>query len=294
MGRLIVNADDFGLTSGVNRAIAELHHAGLLTSASLMAWAAATVEAIDLARSMPALGIGCHVVLVDGAPVLPADQIPTLVDRETGRFPSLLSAFLFKLFTGRVRTEEIEAEAAAQIGLLKRQGLRLTHLDTHMHTHAFSAVLRPLLRAGRAGGIRAIRHPFEPAWAVRASRGASLTRVAALTALRSFEERSRRMLAAEGFVTAEGTIGMAGTGTLDAPALRTLLQQLPAGTWELVTHPGYNDEGLAKVQTRLRASRDVERQSLGTITEFPGIELASFADLTNSAPTDLFSARSGG
>lgn len=281
-GRLIVNADDFGITAGVNRAIVELHHAGLVTSASLMARAAASEEAMELARSMPALGVGCHVVLVDGEPVLPAHKVPTLVDRKTGRFPSSLGGFLLRLFAGRIRSAEIEAEATAQIALLQRQGLRLTHLDSHMHTHVFSAVLRPLLRAGRAAGIRAIRHPFEPEWAVRAAAGASLTRVASLTALRALESRSRRILLRESFVTTDGTIAMAGTGTLDASTLRSLLQTMPSGTWELVTHPGYNDAILAKMNTRLRASRDVERQSLHAIQEFPAIQLASFAHLTNA------------
>jgi len=274
-----VNADDFGLTSGVNRAIAELHNAGVVTSASLMACAAATEEAIELARSMPTLGVGCHIVLVDGEPVLPAHQIPTLVDRKTGRFPSSLDKFLAGLFTGRIRAAEIEAEAAAQVGLLQQRGVRLTHVDSHMHTHVFSAVLRPVLRAAGAAGIRAIRHPFEPEWAARATAGASLRRIAALTALRTLEPRSRRILAGEGFVTTDGTIAIAGTGTLNASALRSLLERLPPGTWELVTHPGYNDASLAQVRTRLRASRDVERQSLLAVREFPAIQLASFADL---------------
>lgn len=279
MGRLIVNADDFGLTSGVNRAIAELHDAGVVTSSSLMARAAAAEEAIELARSMPNLGVGCHIVLVDGEPVLPAQEVPTLVDRKTGRFPSSLDRFLARLFTGRIRAAEIEAETAAQIGLLQHRGLRLTHVDTHMHTHVFSAVLRPVLRAAGAAGIRAIRHPFEPEWAVRATKGASLRRIAALTALRTLEPRSRRILAGEDFVTTDGTIAMAGTGTLDASTLRSLLERLPSGTWELVTHPGYNDASLAQVKTRLRASRDVERRLLHAVREFPSIQLTSFAHL---------------
>jgi chitin disaccharide deacetylase len=282
-GRLIVNADDFGMTSGVNRAIVELHNAGLVTSVSLMARAAASEEAIEFARSMPTLGVGCHVVLVDGEPVLPAHQVPTLVDRKTGRFPNSLGEFLLRLFAGRIRSAEMEAEAAAQIALLQRHGLRLTHMDSHMHTHVFSAVLRPLLRAGHAAGIRAIRHPFEPEWAVRATAGASLTRVASITALRALESRSRRILLQEGFETTDGTIAMAGTGTLNASTLRSLLQKMPPGTWELVTHPGYIDARLVKMKTRLCASREVERLSLHAIQEFPALQLASFAQLTNAA-----------
>ena len=284
MRRLIVNADDFGLTSGVNRAIVELHAAGLVTSTSLMARAGATDQAIELARATPSLGIGCHVVLVDGEPILPPEKIPSLVDARTGHFPNSLTTFLLRLFTGRIRANEIEAEAAAQISLLQRRGVRLTHIDTHKHAHMFSSVLRPVLRAARAAGIRALRHPFEPEWAVRAAIGAPLARMVQIAALRPLAPRSRRIIAQEGFTTTDGTIAVAGTGTLDAATLRSLLGQLPPGTWELVTHPGYNDADLARVHTRLRASRDVERVALAAIPEIPGIELISFAGLENSAP----------
>ncbi len=283
MSRLIVNADDFGLTSGVNRAIIELHAAGLVTSTSLMARAGATDEAIELARTTPSLGVGCHVVLVDGEPILPPEKIPSLVDARTGRFRDSLTTFLLRLFTGRIRAEEIEAEAAAQIVYLQQRGVRLTHIDTHKHAHMFSAVLRPVLRAARAAGIRAVRHPFEPEWAVRAAIGAPLARALQIAALRPLGPRSRKILVQEGFTTTDGTIAMAGTGTLDAKALGSLLRQIPTGTWELVTHPGYNDADLARVRTRLRASRDIERVALAAIPEVPGIELISFADLAPKA-----------
>ena len=250
---LIVNADDFGLTSGVNRAIIELHQAGVVTSASLMARASATEEAIDLAVRTPTLGVGCHMVLVDGEPVLPPAQIPTLVDSRTGCFPSSLNTFLARLFTGRIRTAEIEEEAGAQIDFLQQRGVRLTHIDTHKHTHVFPAVLRPLLRAARTRGIRAIRNPFEPQWSSRATHRAPWMRLAQVGALRWLEPVCRRILDSEGFVTTSGTIAVAGTGVLDADTLRSLLQCLPAGTWELVTHPGYNDADLDRVRTRLHA-----------------------------------------
>ena len=283
MGRLIVNADDFGLTSGVNRAIIELHAAGLVTSTSLLARAGAADEAIELARTTPSLGVGCHIVLVDGEPVLPPEKIPSLVDARTGRFPDSLTIFLLKLFTGRIRAQEIEAEAVAQIAHLQQRGVQFTHIDTHKHAHIFSAVLRPVLRAARAAGICAVRHPFEPEWAVRAAIGAPLARVVQIAALRPLAPRSRQIIAQEGFTTTDGTIAVAGTGTLNAAALRSLLTQLPAGTWELVTHPGYNDADLARVRTRLRASRDVERLALAAMPEIHGIELISFAGLAQAA-----------
>ena len=279
MPRLIVNADDFGLTAGVNRAIAELHAAGLVTSTSLMARAGATDAAVEFARATPSLSVGCHVLLVDGEPVLPAAEIPTLANRKTGRLHDSLRALLPRLFAGRIGAAEIEAEARAQIESLQNRGLRLTHIDTHKHTHMFPAVLRPVLRAARACGIRAMRNPFEPAWAVRATAGASLARIAEVTVLRRLEASSRKIIAEEGFATTDGTIAVAGTGVLNAATLGSLLQQLPPGTWELVTHPGYNDADLDRVRTRLRASREIERGALHTIKEFPEIDLVSFADL---------------
>jgi len=276
---LIVNADDFGLTGGVNRAIIELNAAGVLTSATLMARAAASSEAIELALTTPSLGVGCHIVLVDGEPVLPPGKIPSLMERRSASFPASLTTFLSRLFTGRIDAREIEAEAAAQIAVLKKRGLDLTHVDAHKHTHMFPAVLRPVLRAARAAGIKAVRNPFEPAWAVRATAGAAWARCFEVNLLRKLESRCRQIIAEEGFTTTDGTIAVVGTGVLNAAAVRSLLTAMPEGKWELVTHPGYNDADLARVRTRLRASRDVEREALITIREFPHIDLTNFKHL---------------
>lgn len=248
-----------------------------------MARTSATSEAIELALATPSLGVGCHVVLVDGEPALPAREIPTLVDPRTGCFQTTLTAFLLRLFTGRIRSAEIEAEVAAQIRLLQSKGLALTHIDTHKHTHMFPAVLRPVLRAARAAGIHAVRNPFEPTWAVRATDGASLVRVAEVNVLRRLHATCRRIVTEQGFSTTDGAIGIAGTGTLNAATVSALVQQLPAGTWELVTHPGYNDADLDKVRTRLRASRDTERTALSTIKEFPALDLIPYSALHSEA-----------
>ncbi len=279
MSRLILNADDFGLTIGVNRAIVELHRAGSLTSTTLMAKAAATEEAIALSRSTPSLGVGCHVVLVDGEPVTPMFNLPTLVNPRTNRFQPTLGQFLQRLLTRRIRSTEIEAEAAAQIALLQSRGLRLTHIDTHKHTHMFPAVLRPVLRAAKAAGIRAIRNPFEPAWSLRATPAAPMIRRAEVNLLWLLESAFRRIVAEEGFATTDGAIGVLATGSLDAATVDALLRNLPPGTWELVSHPGYNDADLAKAHTRLLDSREIERQALASISQRNEIELIDFSHL---------------
>ncbi len=100
--RLILNADDFGLTPGINRAIAELHSAGALTSATLMANGPAFDDAIRIARAQPTLGIGCHIVLTDGMPVSPPETIPTLLGPDRKILPPLANGFL----RGRPRSAE--------------------------------------------------------------------------------------------------------------------------------------------------------------------------------------------
>jgi len=281
--RLIINADDFGLTSGVNRAVAELHQAGLLTSATLMARAQATADAIQIALTTPSLGVGCHVVLLDGEPVLSTQsEIPNLADPITGRFRPSLIPFLgavhrnWPLMGASPMTDEIEAEAAAQISLLQNRGIRLTHIDTHKHVHMFPAVLRPVLRAARAAGIRTVRNPFEPAWSLHATQGAPRLRRVQVSLLRRLQSSFHRIVAEEGFTNTDGAIGVLATGSLDAATVASLLRQLPSGTWELVTHPGYNDADLAHVHTRLRASRDTERLALEQLRQFPQIDLVSF------------------
>jgi len=283
VGRLILNADDFGLTAGVNRAIIELHRAGVLTSTTLMAKAAATDEAIEMALATPTLGVGCHVVLVDGEPVLSPKELATIVDPRTCRFQPTLAAFLKVLFTGRISFSQIETETAAQIALLQSRGLRLTHIDTHKHTHIFPAVLRPVLRAAKAAGIHAVRNPFEPSWSLRATHGAPLIRQVEVRLLRLLEPAFRRIVAEEGFTTTDGALGVLATGTTNAATLASLLCNLPAGTWELVTHPGYNDADLARVHTRLLASREAERQALSVVDDFHEIERISFSDLTSAS-----------
>jgi predicted glycoside hydrolase/deacetylase ChbG (UPF0249 family) len=267
--RLIINGDDFGLTHGINRAIAELHQAGVLTSATLMAREKAADEAIEIAIATPSLGVGCHVVLVDGEPVLP------------GGFQPTMGAFLRRVIASGIDSAAIEAEAGAQIDLLQSRGLTLTHVDTHKHTHMFPAALRPLLRAARKAGIRAVRNPFEPVWSQRATPAAPRFRSFAVRLLRRLEPTFRRIVAEEGFTTTDGNIGISATGSLDSRTLSSLLGQLRPGTWELVTHPGYNDSDLAHAGTRLLASRNVEREALLALQQRDDMELIGFAELAS-------------
>ena len=280
MPRLIVNADDFGLTSGVNRAILDLHQAGVLPSATIMARAPATDEAVEIARATPSLGVGCHIVLLDGDPMSTPAQIPSLADPRTGRFPPTLSTFLKRAFTGQISAQEIEMEARIQIQSLQSRGAALTHIDTHKHTHMFPRVLRPVLRAAHSCGIHAVRNPFEPTWSIEATPGAPFLRRTQVRLLRLLAASFHRIVAEEGFVTTSGALGVLATGTLDTSTINALLQAIPQGRpsdiYELVTHPGYNDAALAAANTRLLSARDTECAAIPILSNTPNLVLLNF------------------
>jgi hopanoid biosynthesis associated protein HpnK len=285
--RLIVNADDFGLTQGVNRATVEAHSDGIVTSATLMANGGAFEDAIQSALSKPRLSVGCHVVLVDGLPVLGVGRTPTLSNRKAddGRFYEGLSGFAMRAVLGRIDPEEIEAEVTAQIRKLQAAGVAVSHVDTHKHTHIFPTVLRPLLRAARACGVPAVRNPFGPVhFSILAKRPSLWKRYGQVTVLSRLGGTFRRSVADAGMLTPDGTVGIVGTGAMDGRIFESIVDRLPEGTWELVCHPGYNDADLGRIQTRLRESRAVELRLLTSpeareTLARSGVQLISYRDL---------------
>lgn len=290
MRRLIVNADDFGFTTGVNRGIVEAHTRGIVTSTTLMATGRAFDDAVFLAKSVPSLSIGCHVVLIDGERVLDAQQLPSLTST-SAHFRDGVMSFAVRALAGRLDPAEIEAEASAQIRKLQAAGISISHLDTHKHTHLFPAVLRPLLRAAQACGVRAIRNPFGPRKPLKSSellkRPNLWTRYAEVRILRALAAKFRDAATGEGMVTPDGTLGIVVTGALDEKLFRGIAAIIPEGTWEFVCHPGYNDYDLKSAKTRLRASREIELRVL-TMPEArdlllqQGIDLISYRDLIPS------------
>ena len=283
---MIVNADDFGYTSGVNRAIVEAHSHGVVTSSTLMANGPAFAEATLLARTVPKLSVGCHVVLTDGVPVLAAAQLPSLTTNS--HFRDGMMTFAARSIAGRMNTDEIILETSAQIHKLQSAGIVVSHIDTHKHTHLFPGVLRPLLRAAAACGVRAVRNPFGPRLPLQSSHLLAhpglWTRYAEVRVLGSFAGRFREAVDREGFSTPDGTLGIVVTGALDETVFDAIARSIPEGTWEFVCHPGYNDADLQAGKTRLRESRETELRVLTLpaareLLAQQGIELISYRGL---------------
>lgn len=138
---LIVNADDFGFTRGVNEGILEAHRGGILTATTLMADGGAFLHAVELARATPSLDVGVHLVLwPDGA------------------VPQRLPAFLGR--AASMKAAEIETLFARQVEKVRAAGLQPSHLDTHKHTHLLPHVMRAVAGVARRFGIAWVRRPL--------------------------------------------------------------------------------------------------------------------------------------
>ena len=293
MRRLIVNADDFGLTRGVNRAIVESHRDGIVTSSTLMANGQAFEDAIAQAKSASRLSVGCHVVLVDGSPVLGGQQASTLFEKKAdgGRFYDGLGAFALR------------ANRSLAGSTPTRLKLKLRHKFANCSRPAFpsptwirTSTLTSCRRyCGHCYGRlahAACRRCVIPSdrFAFRSWRN---TRVCGSGYSQGYRSEPPRRKAfpklcyrQRGYAyTTDGTVGIVRP---PAPWMitssRDIVESLPEGTWEFVCHPGYNDSELDSVRTRLRESRAVELRLLTSpkaleLLVRSGVQLISYRDL---------------
>jgi chitin disaccharide deacetylase len=265
MKELILNADDFGLTRGVNEGIIRAHREGILTSATLMANSKAFDDAVERAKANPRLGVGGHLVLVGGTCVAPRGEISSLVDRE-GRLPRSLGMLVAKLSSGRVRAKEIERELWAQIDKIRRAGIEPTHLDTHKHTHAHPRVMKALGRVAHELGITRVRKPIENLRDSWNSSGASGSRpwkeLASAAAARSVTPAFRALMRKYGLRSPDYFLGLAMTGRMDKTTLCRLIDTLPDGRTEIMLHPGDYDGDLEATGSRLQRQRHMELEAL--------------------------------
>jgi len=272
---LIITADDFGLHPSVNQAVERAHREGVLSAASLMVGAPAAGDAIARARACPRLRVGLHLVLADGAPVLPPRAIPDLVDAG-GRFGSRMVRDGFRFFClPRVRSQ-LAREIRAQFEAFAASGLALDHVNAHKHFHLHPTVLGLILRIGREFGLRAVRLPREaglPLW------------------LRPWLTLLAARLDAAGIAHNDYIVGLRESGHFDESSLLAALADLPtAGIGELYLHPalvsgaaispsmpGYRhaDEFAALVSPRTRQACSRLRDG--------GMRFGGFADLTMQA-----------
>ncbi len=229
---LVINGDDFGYSAAINRAIVGAHEAGGLTSTTLLVNQGASREALRLARRYPTLGVGWHVNLTEGGPVLPPGEVPSLVDRR-GRFRPL-GAQLAGLAVGRSGVAEVERELRAQLALLLDAGLTPTHADGHLHAHAFPHVLPIVLRIMAERQIPTLRSPLLGAWLPPRAAAARLVAWAERRRVTALRRRgvvlAGRLLDAARFLAAPDPV----------VALVAALERRAGASVEIMTHPAWN------------------------------------------------------
>lgn len=294
--RLIVNADDFGMSRGITDGIILAHRYGFVTSTSLMVNMPAAKYAVSQLASVTRLGVGVHLNITAGRPVLPAEKVPTLVDAN-GRFHGA-AAMSRKLWQWRAIGSEIEAEFRAQIQWMKERGVTPTHADSHQHMHIYPAAIGPFIRSLAAEEIRCTRAPRSVAWprnrafgihSIGGPHAGSLGRRLSVRLYRGFLQ----MVAFRRFDMPNSRVSFLSRDRGDLAVLgerwKSTFENLPQGTFELACHPGLFERGFSE-NDPIRVLREEELHWLTDrewrdVLDRGGIQLISYRDLPAQART---------
>ena len=235
--QLIVTCDDFGVDVAVNEAVEQAFTSGILTCASLMMGGEAVHDAIERARRLKGLGVGLHITLADGRPVLSPSAVPALVDRN-GRFRDGLVGVGFNWFFNPLARAQLVREVSAQFQAFAGTGLVLDHVNVHKHLHLHPTVAAAVIRVGRRYGALAIRIPDEPrAVLMAAEPGMDIPKSRLGPVLRILRRRARRAR----LVQNDAVFGLAWSGDMTEGRLLGLIPHLPDGLNELYSHPATKD-----------------------------------------------------
>jgi len=251
--QMIINADDFGLCEGVNKAIFEAHSYGALTSATIMAGMPGFDEAVEMSKMLPSLGVGVHLNVVEGMPVSRDSKVKILTGND-GAFKYKPGKLAVKAFFDKKILEAIEIELSAQIEKVLASGIKPTHLDSHKHFHCFGQVYKIVCRLAEKYKIGAIRWPWEPATVC----SHYWPKIEPKDKFRAFLVRSMAIHCRNvdsKFIKTDIFFGLAHTGRIDNNFWTELAATEYSGTAEVMTHPGY-PQGLEN--TRLVKERQVE------------------------------------
>ena len=253
--RLIVNADDFGLSSSVNAAVIRAHRDGILTTTSLMVNEPGFAEAVILAKETPTLGVGLHLTLLHGHAALSPDKILGLVNARGEFSNSPVGVGTNYFFKSRLR-QQLRAEIHAQIKKFHATGLKLDHVNGHLHLHLHPAVFKILMEHPERDGITHMRLTRDClARSRRMSRGHWFYRVSHAAIFEILSARARKVFSEKKIRHAQITFGLLQDSRVDEEYILKLLPDLPAGDSELYSHPSldkFKHEFDALVSPRVR------------------------------------------
>ena len=239
--RLIVNADDFGLSTSVNTAVIRAHCDGILTTASLMVNEPGLDEAVALAKQNPKLGVGLHLSLLCGRAALSPEKIPGLVNPR-GEFSENPVATGFRYFFQRGLQQQLRAEIHAQFEKFRATGLPLDHVNGHLHLHLHPTVFRILMDDAEKLGIRRLRLTHEPFWMdVPLASGRRLYRSTHAAIYFCLSWRAQSALRRKNIRHTQRVFGLLQNAHMNEDYLLKLLSVLPVGDSELYSHPSLDE-----------------------------------------------------
>jgi hopanoid biosynthesis associated protein HpnK len=237
MRTLIVTADDFGLSLPVNDAVEQAHQHGILTAASLMTGAPACDDAVLRARRLPQLGVGLHLTLVDGCPVLPPAEVPGLVGPD-GRFSTDPVKFGMALFFSADLRRQAEAEITAQFEKFRATGLTMDHVNGHQHFHMHPVVSKIVAKLAPAFGRPPVRIPVEPLFcSYRATADRFFDRLSSRLFYTAQTRLLRHRSLRAGLPVNDYVFGLNDSGAMTETRVLNFLDNLPAGVCEMYFHP---------------------------------------------------------
>lgn len=299
MKQLIINADDFGMTRGINRAIAECHERGILTSTTIIANGDAFEDAVAFATRLSSLAVGVHLNLSQGKPAAPPGEVSSLLNSRGELFlkpPRLLH----RLASKKVRPVHIERELRAQIRRAIDAGIAPDHLDGHLHTHVVPGVREIVIRLAKEFAISAVRCPIErtgrPSRATNAkglrANAQRAGRHVVASGISFFARRFAKLLDAANLRYPQHFAGNIYVGAFDTRALTDVLATLQDGVTELMCHPGYVDSELAATGGSLQSQREAEVEALTSpairdLLQTHAIQLTSYAAVFHAANAPL-------
>ncbi len=291
MKKVIINADDFGLSKSINKGIIRAYKEGVLTSVSLMVNMPGFEDAVNLIKTNPGLGAGLHINIFRGKPILSYDKTKTLTDKN-GFFLQSIFKIVKRIYQKRISLTELELECGAQIKKALDEGINITHLDSEKHLHLFGCIYGIIVRLGRKYGIYKIRNINEYPYLIKPILKQRYILSSALfktTLLQLLSNRRKKINSTNSIKKADYSFGLLETGNMTADKYEKLFFCLKDGVTEIFCHPGYIDEEwlcppLNREKYRINAHREGELNALLSsrlreVIYKRGIELINYKDI---------------
>lgn len=263
--QIIANADDFGRHAYINRAVQEAFAKGCLKSATIMPGGKAFADAIEIVKNNPGLGLGIHLTLVNGYPILPPAEIPSLVNKE-GFFLDDYMQFVKRFFAGKIKLAEVQRELTAQVDKVMATGVSPSHIDSHQHLHTLPGIIDIALELAKGAHISAVRIPQTPLFTGFTGNPVQL---GGRLGLYTMATLARRKAKAQGFRCPEHFAGIVAGEAVSTKHLLDIIQGLKPGTTEIMVHPGTDNKIL---QGACQWNHDFEAE-LAALTNLQILEL---------------------